>query len=155
MSAYVVSRRHIDVLVSLALHGPSGVPVSPAASKVCAGAQVSPGDGVWHPPDSRSPDDLGALLIAANVGSVAYRYPGDAPDELPGPVERYYLEPYTYARPDVRPSPVEGLAALDCYVYQSCERPDWETSEACRLVDRLRDRLIHRLPGYSEAPWAY
>lgn len=141
MSAYVVSRRHIDVLVSLALHGPSGVPVSP--------------DGAWHPPDSRSPDDLGALLIAANVGSVAYRYPSDALDELPGPVERYYLEPYTYARPDVRPSPVEGLAALDCYVYQSCERPDWQTSEACRLVDRLRERLIHRLPGYSEAPWAY
>ena len=69
---------------------------------------------------------------------------------LPGPADKSDLLDYHYARGRSLTA-VEGLKALDGYVYQSCEHPDWEKSEAYRWVERLRDALIRFLPGYAEA----
>ena len=50
--------------------------------------------------------------------------------------------------------PVVVLGALACYEYQSCEHPGWKTSEAYEFCDALRHKMIRMLPGYTRAPWS-
>ncbi len=96
---------------------------------------------------------IGQFLIDENLRSVRYRY-DTASDNLPGPAEPYWTEPYEYAplRAE-RVSTVQALKALDCYEYQSCEHPGWRTSEAFQFCEALRQKLIRALPGYDEAAW--
>ena len=144
MSAYVVNRLHVDLLVRLILDGPAGVPVDPSAAWYLRTHVMG------------TADELGAALIREDVESVAYRY-GEAPEAgtLPGPVDRYYLRPYRYERPPHRLTVPEALKAINGYEYQSCEHPGWRTSAVRALCDELRARLIARVPGYDAAPWTW
>jgi (2Fe-2S) ferredoxin len=141
MSARIVNREHIDLMVRLVTEGPAGVPVSP--------------DGAWYTSVSGlDADSIGQMLIDTWVASVSYRY-SESTDSLPGPVARYYLEPYAYAVPSHRLDVPEALKALDGYEYQSGEHPDWPMSPAKALCDEMRGRLIARVPGYDAAPWTW
>lgn len=97
-------------------------------------------------------DDVGRMLLAENIASVAHRYADDTFDELPGPVRKTRVEDYRYRYPG-RFDPVTLLKAIDCYAYQSCEHPRWAYSKANAFCCALRRRLIARLPGYDAAPW--
>lgn len=142
MSAYIVDRLHIDLLVRLATDGPAGVPVNPGTA--------------WPRIVDLEPDALGQLLITECVASVAYRYSERPTDgTLPGPFDRYYLEPYHYTRPPHRLTVPEALKAIDGYVYQSCEDPGWPTSEGYRVCDALRAAVSRRVDGYDAAPWTW
>lgn len=159
MSAFVVSHRHIDALLTFGLRlNRRGRPMN------------------WHAPDHSEPaaveliertergqvwgthavelarllgrelttdtvDGVGAILASANVASVNYRYAEDA------------LEP-VYTHHPVVADVVGVLKALDCYEYQSCEAPEWDYSEAYAICAALRREAIAQLPGYAEAEWA-
>jgi hypothetical protein len=149
VSAFVVSATHVDVLLSVALHGPN--------------------DGVgprrnWQPPylneadaqlSSATCSPTGAALLAENIASVAHRYPNDALHELPGPMPMPMPAQYEFT--DFGPclTIAEACAAIDCYAYQSCEHPKWEASSAHAFCERLRAALVGRLPGYDAAPWEW
>lgn len=102
-------------------------------------------------------NEVGRMLMLECARSVSFRYnePIDA-GTLPGPID---LNPYaeTFHAKDVmrgiRYSAVQILKAIDCYEYQSCEHPDWETSEAKVFCDALRGLMIGRLDGYADAQW--
>jgi len=87
-------------------------------------------------------DQVGAILLAANMESVNYRY------------DEHDLEPIYRYRPDPV-TPVAALKAIDCYEYQACEPPSWQHSEARAICQELRQVAIQSLPGYHEAPWAH
>jgi hypothetical protein len=137
MSAFLVGKPHIDALVTLALHGPSD-----------RGPRY-PGDG-WSLANRCQPDALGRLLWRENLASVRYRYAQDgcaSDDDLAG-----YT--YTYAAATRPPlTAVQGLKALACLRYQSCEHPAWEASEAHAFCQQLQAALIAGLPGYEDAAW--
>jgi hypothetical protein len=140
VSAWIVARAHIDVLV-------------------LAGVQL----GVAYDPRSEQPVRLGPELLAAvgadlwaeNHASVDYRYDEHStPDPYPAPTAEVLLDR------------VAVVKAVDCYVYQSCEHPGWSTSRAADYCTRLRAAAIHGLPqepgrfsarlypvGYDDAPW--
>lgn len=166
MSAFVVSKAHIDALIRVGLEGPADR------------ATRYPGNGwsgvYWFDPQSgprgvsrqlthEIADEVGAMLVLENVRSVQYRYQDGSLDNLPGPTSPYYTNPYAYPLHGTGPirigqaprrlTAVEALKAIDCYEYQSCEHPEWHGSEARRLCDALRQRLIGALTGYDEAPW--
>lgn len=162
MSAYIVSKAHIDALVRLAVEGPAGYHGGPGHS--WSGYYYHDGQSK----DCRHEDAerIGAMLTAENVRSVSHRYNGEGLDTLPGPIDNGWVTDALlgkYAYPAYGTGPVrisrgprhltaiEGLKALDGYEYQSCEHPGWSSSEAKSLCDSLRSRLIDRLPGYSEA----
>lgn len=153
MSAYVVSKETIDRIVQLAVEGPSAVPVSPDTAWRF-GWYMADRPERWAYADHESADKIGQLLISECVRSVRYRYPEDSFDDLPGPIEKGYALDYRYSRPARRLTAIEGLKLLDGYEYQTCEHPQWEASEAHAIRSYLRDMLISRLPGYSEAAWA-
>ncbi len=142
MSAFIVGKVHIDAILRVAIvHIP--------------GSQFH---WYYHEEhrDLTDPDAIGGRLVAENAASVHYRYPQDPIDGLPGPTDAYWMKPYFYSPFGGRvPTVVEGLKLIKCYEYQSCEHPNWETSEAKAFCDALKEHLIRHLPGYDDAPWEW
>jgi hypothetical protein len=115
MSAYVVTKAHIDFLVQAALAGPSdgvGWNREPESKfswyheaqlhRLDLLAEVGderpaaiPG---LHPIELVPPSVLGQRLLDECVASVHGRYPDTNPDEgdLPGPRDAYYMGPYVW-----------------------------------------------------------
>jgi hypothetical protein len=90
-----------------------------------------------------NPTEVGAMLLAANHTSVNLLYGERAATE----------SAYCFRRLAGIPDPVIVLKAIACLEYQSCEHPDWPTSQARQFCQELRERCIDRLPGYEQAPW--
>ena len=164
VSAFIVDKATIDVLVTAAVIGSSdpgpvqghlhlrwaGVPV-PRARVACPGdywAELTRSAVVWseigRTATTETASEVGRMLWLENHASVAYRYPGGG--ELPGPYPMPILSDYEWRRTRLLPATVV-LKAIGCLEYQSCEHPGWEASEAFRFCDGLRRAMIHRLPG--------
>lgn len=149
MSAYMVSKAHIDALVNVAVFGPKG---------------TSRGQGGWYAVyygnPSRKADDhvmnqIGDMLVRENLSSIHSRYPDtiEKPEGTPGPIEQYWLNEYEFEYPQRTLTAVEALKAVSCYEYQSCEHPEWKNSDAASFCESLRHNLIGCIPGYSDAAW--
>ncbi len=147
MSAFMVSKEHIDLLVALAIDGPRGV-----------------APNVWGAPffnDNRasreSADAMGELLVKENLSSIHGRYPDTVtePEGTPGPFEQYWMQPYVFQDRRYRMTVAEAFSAISCYEYQSCEHEEWHTSEARQFCEALRHSLGRCVPGYSDAPWEW
>lgn len=164
MSAFVVSKSHIDALIAAGLTG--SYPLSWYH------------EGEHHQLKHDNASNVGAMLWAENVRSVEHRYspPGreaiygegwETPNApLPGSYTRVEIVPevqpiempewvggYMFKRPQRAYQGVEILKAIACYEYQSCEHDEWETSEAKTFCKALRSRMIQSLPGYDTAAW--
>ncbi len=154
MSAWIVSKTHIDLLVTAGLQFADTYPLSWASD---------------HPEDdsarwgsmvrltSDTADRIGRMLWAENLASVAYRYDYDEDGERPGPegfvdadVDRYEFQevPGTL-------DPVVVLSSIACYEYQSAQHEAWPRSQALRFCKALQSASISKLPGYAEAPWGF
>lgn len=143
MSAFVVSRTHLDALLSAADLWDVQLPIT------------VPGEIIRN----LTADETGNLLMAVNVAAVNHRYrENDTPD------------PYTFDRLGIAIQPGAILKAIDCYRYQACEHPQWRSDrdtmglpageqsdpDVKRVQDWLEDlerAAIQRSPGYQDAPW--
>lgn len=172
MSAYVVSKEHIDALVTFGLDSQPraiGSPVRWHWPPITQEDRESVGvPGVCFTEEDvqlaqerdrtltrETADRVGAMLWSENVRSVCYRYdePEDA-DGLPGRVGFSIMDVAEYRfEYNGGWSAVEILSALGCYDYQSCEHPEWPSSEAYAFVHALQARCIDQLEGMSEGPW--
>ena len=147
MSAFVVSNSHIDAIIRAAEQHRSRLS---AFSWGFLGTTLpDPSD-----PERKTIDGAtycGKLLLEANVSSVAYRYAHN-PSATPDPA---IVAAYRY---DWQRAPkLDGAAlikAIDCLDYQSCERPDWDSTQAAKMLRDLKSVAIASLPGYDAAEWA-
>ncbi len=178
MSAFMVSKAHVDLIVQAAIAGTS------EHGRLRSEPFNWYADGERHvleigcEPDQRSygaavRDEhiLGELLVRENVRSVEGRYPdtnGDRGD-LPGPLDAYYMGPYVFepyrrsgqrlcvaGMPEAICAPCsagELAKAIRCYEYQSCEHAEWESSQAHAICEALLSECVEALPGYGSAPW--
>jgi hypothetical protein len=130
MSAFIVSRQHIQYLVY-------------ALGK--------------YELLEESPEATGQRLWDENIRSVMHRYPDEPVEDLPGPIgETYEYKdvPYTAVL-----SVAQVVNACRCYSYQSCEHPEWEHSYACALIETLEELAMQGyasaedIPGYDAAAW--
>lgn len=171
MSAYVVSKTHIDLMVRAADH---------------YGRREIDGMGFrwwrvdengdfagWHELDELAevapsrhdpeylvkimPSAAGQILVNENIRSVSGQYPDADPDvgDLPGPCDAYYMGPYVYEDPGRVLTPAEVFKAIDNYDYQSCESDDWRRTEAFAFCESLRRTACRALDGYAAAPWGF
>jgi hypothetical protein len=146
MSAFVVARKHIAYLVNAAFYRRHGEGI------------YYHWDGQGHQchcSDRAEAERIAQVLWAENVASVAHRYPDDKRSELPGMVDEAAAG-FEYGRHEwtqERPNWVQVLKACDGYAYQSCEHPGWESSEARAIIEAIRSKAIHALPGYEDAAW--
>jgi hypothetical protein len=152
MSAWIVSRAHIDALV-------------------LAGVQW----GTIADPTPEKLTELGRMLWAENLTSVAYRYPNDTGNgDRPGPINFRDNDVKTYTAPTAELlllSAAGIVNAIDCYDYQSCEHPQWRDPDnpAASYTRTLRKTVLATFPpnslqtgydgiklyppGYDAAPW--
>src|ERR1035437_1272028 len=151
MSAWIVSKAHIDALVN-------------AAGSVDF-QNHSSGMSWWNGDERHEmtysdrvrASEVGMMLWATNLESINARYPDTIEDEsgCPGPndfegsvsVAEYRFTPTRDLEPEVI------LKAISCYEYQSCEHEGWKTSEAKSFCEALEHKMIGRLPAYNLAPW--
>jgi hypothetical protein len=153
MSAYIVSKTHIDALLTAGLHqrwctyGPLRWFDSEEIDDGCfqVGEPWGPDSHRWLEAHRRELTDatagfVGAMLWAENRRSVNHRY-----------AEEEWEEPYVFERLRGIPNPVDVLKALDGYEYQSCEHREWRSSEAWAFCEALRRRVIHHVPGYENS----
>jgi len=127
MSAFVCSKNHIAAVASYAV-----------AKKV------------WLGNASAKDSDFKSIyetLARANVASVCYRYGDDKPENYRDVLRAPKLSA-------VQHSAIQIVKLCDCLDYQSCETDGWRSSDACKLLSRIRDAAINSLPLYDDAEWA-
>lgn len=149
MSAYIVDKNHILFLVAAALsrrlNGHFGFSWSTPEG----------GRRTLRQGDYETAADVANMLWCENIASVSHRYPRESSAELPGSVGVSFvvttkdIQTAHYFQID----PVQVLKACNCYCYQACEHPAWETSEAKTFVVSLKETAIRALSGYEEAEW--
>lgn len=139
MSAFIVSKAHIDAIVLTALYG----------------SREEQLRRDWYAPTFGNPgwkvevgtlNRLGQMLWDECTTSVNYRY---AHHNHPEPFEVYQFDDFTANRIPA----VTALKLIQCYEYQSCEHDGWKDSYAKRFCEQLTSSLIGCLPGYDAAPW--
>jgi hypothetical protein len=144
VAGYILGKIHIDLLVTAAID--------------------------YLPADTRpDPDTLGRRLWAANLATVAARYPHDVSGERPGPVDfrDEHVDAYVWKPVPGDLDPVTVIKAIDCYRNQSCGYADWLDGEQQALCSRLHDTILTALGrkpgrasrpylvGYDAAPWEF
>ena len=134
MSAHIVSKKHIDTLLTVAY-----------------------GDNQTRREDLTA---TGEILRLANLESIHAKYQDTRghdsdSDRLPGYVwdcvpYQYEIAPllfiYSEAYPPRRQIQIlAALRLLDCYEYQSCEFSGWRDSQAFKECHYIRQTLTHEL----------
>ena len=152
MSAWIVSKEHIDALVSAALV----VAQENRSSFRWADADGNHSHELTYT-DTERATQVGKMLWAENLASINARYVDtiDHPENCPGPNDFEgvsTVDKYRFTRTPRIP-PVAILKAISCYEYQSCEHDEWKTSQALQFCESLTGSMIGLLPGYDEAPW--
>ena len=127
MSAYVVSNKHICALLAATEHYKFHYNET---------LRYAYNGQTYDLKDKRR---AGQVLLDQNFKSVNYRY-----DENSAGVFRYSPSPKI---------PVTHVLNLCLgYEYQACENPEWDTSEAYRIIQAIKDHCIQFLPGIDSAP---
>lgn len=104
--------------------------------------------------------ELGDVLMKENYRSVNYRYSEES-RALP-----FEMKSIFFRKPIAE---IAVFASIHCLNYQSCETPDWEQTDACKLlrhieklvIDAFPTRLRHAalegfirdLPEWEGVPW--
>ena len=154
MSAYMVSKSHIDALVDLTIYGP----LERHRGQQCwVGVYADLGDGRGQRKITDGDEDaFGDVLIRENLSSIHYRYPETAatdPENTPGPTDQYWLAEYRHARPGRQLMAIQGIKAIKCFQYQACEHPEWHDSKAKEILNSMIHSLVAYLEGYDAAAW--
>jgi hypothetical protein len=157
MSAFMVSKVHLDFLLTAAMHLEAHPPFdwylhAEPLEALLQGAHERGqpwGPGAIGYAGARrrtltpeTADFVGTMLWAENRASVNHRY--DEAEEV---------QWYTFTPHKGPFDPVQVLKSVRCYDYQSCEHPEWEQSEAKSFCDSLTITAIYALPGMDDAVW--
>lgn len=145
MSAYIVEQDHIRYLVQAAIDSsPRGISIYHDGER-------------FHVNHRENRTWACSILWAANVKSVATRYPDS--ETLPGPgdlpKQGNIPNALQFARVARNIDPVTVLKCLSTYEYQSDQYEGWDTSVAKKLCRALQQAMIRRLPGYDKAPHSF
>jgi hypothetical protein len=159
VSAYVHDRAHVLAIVRTALegpsdprdvrpdnvwHGPSWSVLEPAALAELDWQQAGK---AWRRLEHSNAEDVARLLYDENVSSVRYRYADADESGMVPPVEPFTMRDVTRAR---RLATTDALCALSSLEYQSCEHPEWPTSEGQRFCEAFRRSLCDFLSRGSD-----
>jgi len=132
MSAWMVSKQHIDAMVTVYL-----------------GLQ----DTRYASFNHIDPQKCGQTLVTQNVRSLEARY-GKGDDIIPA----WAYRPYQY-RPSVQPfSLAQALQNIACYEYQACETEDWQRTSAfylCQSMTFLIARAAVGAEAYDGTRWGW
>ena len=136
MSAYIVSKDHINAMLDAAM----AIRYKPFS---------------WyhneerHILDDKTVNQVGQMLLDENVKSVSCRYEDSTITNMPGAINAEWLIPFEYQiRPFEIPTGLQAISITRCYIYQACEHPEWEVSNAkafCEALIESQFALLEKL----------
>lgn len=157
MSAYIVEKKHILYLVEAATDRRIGVPHGGCFSwyhREVPALRHTARRRELHCGDYDRAAEVANMLWCENIKSVSHRYPNESSGTLPGPRNcGFVIEPHNFSSFTTDFDPIQVIKACHCYEYQSCEHPEWETSEAYCFIESLKSAAVRQLPGYESAAW--
>ena len=132
MSAWIVPKEHIDLIVTILFETDNGKTFT-----------------------EDDKDAVGQMFLRECWDSIAYRYSHYPDGERPGPVGFIFEEiaQYRYREPRFKMTDGEKASVLGCYSYQSCEHPDWKDSLAHKLIVSMQNSLPEGVK--HEGPWGW
>lgn len=143
MSAFVVSHKHINTILTFA-----------ATRKNYAVEVRHLSDGSSLDLSDRADLQKAAdILYGQNVRSVSHRYNDEPANQLPGVITEVG-HAITYRMILPTESAVQIIKACDCLGYQSCETDDWEQTDAYKIMTAIRERATEAIPGMDSAKWS-
>lgn len=150
MSAFMVDKAHIDLIVAGAIHGPydNKMPLLNTRAEHNRLRIRMGGNHIEASPEYAN--EIGQMLVDENVRSLRFRYSDITEDELGGD----WVENYEYTDPVYRASIPELSHAIRCYNYQACEHEDYDTSDAKWFVDAFTLFLLEAVKG-ERGPWGW
>lgn len=107
----------------------------------------------WHELTLSNADAIGQMLLNENIKSVSYRYQDSQVTDLPGRTDASYIIPYKHPIFGKQYPVIQIIKLINCLDYQSCEHPEWDSSESKSFLDGLKNALICDLPGYEDSKW--
>lgn len=113
MSAFVVADKDIQMIVGYA-------------------ARMKTGN--WPFKSCEDLDSICSLLLNENIKSVNYRYREEEEEQT-----LKYDSKWSYSK---LISHASAVKAVRYYQYQACEHPEWESSEAKRLTDEIKEYAV-------------
>lgn len=129
MSAFVVSKDHIDAILTFAVKERMSVVLVKNRNFVAIADHLNL---------------VGEVLWKENHKSVNHRY--GTKSRMP----TYTFEKYT--KRDI--SLAVFVNIINCLSYQSCEHEGWENSLAHKILISLIDQGARLMPGCADGPWA-
>lgn len=154
MSAWIVSKAHIDVLVAGVLEQ-GGFQHRGKFISVVGDDDVYDGEA-----ECIDATELGELLWRENHKSINYRY--GTRERTPSYVYRAPEKHQTTSKTwgstkylDEQTRVDSGVLAkqVACYDYQTCEHQTYYRSRAYSVVCALSRALVSKVEGYEDAPW--
>lgn len=148
MTAFAIDTSHIDVLLSIAIHGPAD---QSATRRWYAPwvAEIVSVESVLTP---ELADPAGVALLRENVLSCR----ASAADQ-PGAFRHLFAaaaaaDQFQWTDLGCSFTVIEGLKAIAFYEQASGVHCRWEGSGPQTICNRLRAALVEQLPGYDETP---
>lgn len=153
MSAFIVSPVHIDVLLSVALHGPSERDSDHGSSWTAPHVDelLMYRSG---PLTRRECADAGRELLRACEEAIAHRSAAAKMTGVPSPSILLSTQ-YEFTDLGRCATAVEAGKAILCFEYQASELPNWRSSGVREFCGRFKTALIRVMPGASDAPWEW
>ena len=141
MSAYQVNNDHLDLLVTVGFMGVGSDST----------LDVYHGD-TWNRYNRHEHGDIvKGLLHDANRESVNYRY-NDGDQSKAEPYSRAGIAEYL-GGPVIPWGHI--LGALRCFEYQACEHPEWSTSLASAIIEKIRYKVCQRITEEAGGMWEW
>ena len=128
MSAFIVSKDHIDAILTFAMSNKMSAPVSKSSNHLIVKEHLN---------------TLGGILWRENHKSVNARY---------GERKRTPRYEFTYFTKRNLTLPV-FVKLIHCLNYQSCEHRGWDKSLANQILISFLNQATRKIVGYDEAPW--
>ncbi len=151
MSQHLVSKTHIDALMTAALRWCSEALLRFDVINA-AGDVMSRGH---YEVNRDNADEIGRLLWEHNYWYSGWGDYDQLHDEETADPDVLAVRSYRFSELPGEPDPILILGALDYYGYQTRpETPDeWVNSIGFAFTDLLRSGAIRQIPGYDRVPW--
>jgi hypothetical protein len=148
MSAWIVSKAHVDAMVTWALAQSGGYSDQPHVTVWWGAKQERIDCGPWNA------DTIGQRLVDDIVQGVHHATPTATPARATYPAP-YYLQPYVYQR--TRPiTNAEMVALLNCYSYQACEHQEWEKTWSYAFQQQMQHEILKHVENAGQPTfWGY
>ncbi len=144
----IVAPTHIDVMLSVAIHGPEGIGSRWSPPRIDELLASYDHEGLIN---AKTADLAGRVLLEQCISSVSHFHRRPA-GELPGPRPNPVPAQYEWTDFGRFLNPIEACRAIGGYEFHAGRDPGWLVSGAHWFCHRFLLAIVSAMQGYQQAP---